>query len=140
MIPLDPRLQQDTYILGHFAHSVLLLNKNALFPWFILVPNTDKTELHELDEALQCESLEQVNLLAQFIKEHEHVDKINTAAIGNVVSQLHIHIVGRRHDDVCWPHVVWGVQETATYDDAVIDELKRKLKASFQDSFCVAGN
>ncbi len=128
---LDARLQQDCHVLGELQHSLLLLMDNALLPWFILVPRTDKTELYELPSEVQAGVLSEINIVSRFVKDAFCVDKLNVAAIGNVVSQLHIHIIGRQHEDYCWPGVVWGRPEKEQYKKEAIDHIMAKLKNSF---------
>ncbi len=127
---LDQQLQQDCFVLGELQHSLLLLMNNALVPWFILVPKTDKTELYELPDNIQTGVLSEINSLSKFVKDEFCVDKLNVAAIGNVVKQLHIHVIGRRDDDYCWPGVVWGRPEKTPYNKEAIDHIIAKLKNS----------
>ncbi|MDH3948588.1 MAG: HIT family protein [Gammaproteobacteria bacterium] len=129
---LDSQLQKDCIVLGELEHSLLLLMNNALLPWFILVPKTDKTELYELASDVQAGVWAEVNAVSKFVKNEFAVDKLNVAAIGNVVKQLHIHVIGRKHDDFCWPGVVWGRTEKASYEKVVIDHLMASLDDSLQ--------
>ena len=127
---LDAQLQKDCIVLGELQHSLLLLMNNALLPWFILVPKTDKTELYELADEVQAGVLAEINAISKFVKDEFCVDKLNVAAIGNVVQQLHIHIIGRQHEDFCWPGVVWGRPEKELYKKETIDHIMAKLKNS----------
>ena len=127
---LDAQLQQDCLVLGELEHSLLLLMNNALVPWFILVPRTDKTELYELNDDVQAGVWAEVNAVSKFIKDEFCIDKLNVAAIGNVVQQLHIHIIGRQHEDYCWPRVVWGRPEKELYKKEAIDHIMAKLNKS----------
>lgn len=127
-ITLDSRLANDTYRLGAFAGSELLLMNNALFPWFVIVPDTTETEFYSLNRETQMALLEQINCVSQFITGNFRVDKLNIGAIGNIVSQMHIHVVGRRHDDPCWPHVVWGCKHSLAYQTNELTEIINKLK------------
>jgi diadenosine tetraphosphate (Ap4A) HIT family hydrolase len=137
-IPLDPRLEKDCHFMGEFdSSSVLLLMRNSLFPWFVLVPRTKEIEFYKLEPELQTKVLEQINLLSQFIEDNFSIDKLNIGSIGNIVSQLHIHVVGRRRDDVRWPDVVWGVKEFKVYEPGQLSDIKKKLDISFQRLFRV---
>ena len=122
-------------VLAQSDTSLLLLMNNALVPWFILVPKTEKTELHTLDGTTQAGLLQEVNLLADKVKTVFAVDKLNIAAIGNVVQQLHVHVIGRRHTDYCWPNVVWGRPEVEPYTPAAITELAQKLLPQLRETF-----
>lgn len=132
---LDSRLANDCLVLAESDTSLLLLMNNALVPWFILVPKTEESELYMLDEATRFALLTEVNLLAGKIKTVFAVDKLNIAAIGNVVQQLHVHIIGRRQTDYCWPDVVWGRPEREPYTPAAIAELVRKLLPPLRGTF-----
>lgn len=127
---LDSQLQKDCLVLGELECSLLLLINNSLVPWFILVPKTDKTELYELASDVQAVVLEEINAVSKFVKDGFCIEKLNIAAIGNVVKQLHIHVIGRRDDDYCWPGVVWGRPEKTPYSNQAIDHIIAKLKNS----------
>ncbi len=108
MFSLHPRLAADTHELGRLSLSRVLLHKDATVPWFILVPEVEATELFQLTQHDRSRLGEEVDALAAHVKRVFECDKINVAAIGNLVPQLHVHVVGRRHDDPAWPGVVWG--------------------------------
>lgn len=129
---INEKLLEDSYLLGHFDGSILLLMRNALFPWFVLVPQSTEVEFYKLDHELQVKVLEQVNYISGFIEDSFSIDKINIASIGNVVSQLHVHIIGRSKDDACWPGVVWGTKEFKPYEEDQIEHIKEKLAKTFQ--------
>jgi len=124
---IDERLATDSYQLGKFDNCQLLLSKNALFPWFILVPTTRETEFHKLDPAQQAKIQQHINVVAQFIEKCFSTDKINIASIGNIVSQLHIHIIGRKRNDACWPGVVWGTTHFSEYKTGDVIIIKKQL-------------
>lgn len=134
-ITLDPRLAGSTHQLGTFGDCFLLLSKNALFPWFILVPITQEIEFHKLDTQQQAKIQQHINAVAQFIEEHFSTEKINIASIGNIVSQLHIHIIGRNHNDACWPGVVWGTTEFKAYEEDEVSSIKTKLVDTLKGIF-----
>lgn len=124
---LDPRLANDCIVLGEMRLSLLLLLNNSLVPWFILVPRRDQTEIFELDREDQVALLEEINLLSEFIKGRAGVEKLNVAAIGNVVKQLHVHLIGRNAEDFCWPNVAWGRPEKTPYTDEEIRSIRESL-------------
>ena len=130
---IDKKLQEDTYFIGVLQGDALLLMRNALFVWFVVVPDTQETELYLLDEKRRVKLSENVNLVSKFVDDNFPVDKINVASIGNIVKQLHVHIVGRSHADVCWPGVVWGDGRFKAYDAVELSALKDKLKSTFND-------
>ncbi|MCP4002272.1 MAG: HIT domain-containing protein [Gammaproteobacteria bacterium] len=129
---LDSRLQADCFVLGRLEFCQLLLMNNAALPWFVLVPVTSVTEVCDLTSSEQALLWEEVNSVAKFVRSNFQIDKLNIGAIGNVVSQLHVHIVGRREDDYCWPGVVWGSATEKQYTEkevaAVISSATENLQ------------
>ena len=118
----------DTHRLGRFEFSHLLLHKNAAVPWFILVPETSATDLLDLPAGLRAPVIDEAGRVSSFIKNNLDYPKVNFAAIGNIVPQLHLHIVGRKPDDPCWPAPVWGnLKETGEYSSARIGEITKML-------------
>ncbi|MBF0264942.1 MAG: HIT family protein [Gammaproteobacteria bacterium] len=124
---LDERLKEDCHILLEEQSFYLLLMDNVLIPWFILVPKTDKTELFQLTVEQQRNYLEQTNCIAAFISSDLKADKINIGAIGNIVKQLHIHIIGRFINDPYWPGVVWGRDQKQAYSKKEFENLKQQF-------------
>jgi len=136
---LDPRLDADCHTLGRLDCSLLLLMDNVLAPWFILVPEVGGVvEFHELDADVQQRLLGEINLLSRFVKDHFTVDKINVAAIGNMVRQLHVHVVGRSEGDWCWPGVVWGAEKGRGYTEAEVGDILRALENQLGSVFVLA--
>jgi diadenosine tetraphosphate (Ap4A) HIT family hydrolase len=106
---IHPQLLHDCHRLGQLRLCHVLLYKNATVPWLILVPETASTDdLLDLPEHVRNLAMDEAAIAARFIKNEFGVSKINFAAIGNVVPQLHLHVVGRRANDPCWPAPVWG--------------------------------
>lgn len=130
---LHDRLAADCHLLGRNGSCLLLLNRNALYPWFILVPECNETEFYRLGPEQQSEVLALINRLSRFIENHFAVDKLNIATIGNVVSQLHIHVIGRQQTDACWPGVVWGMAQFEAYLPQRVAEIQALLR---QDQLC----
>jgi diadenosine tetraphosphate (Ap4A) HIT family hydrolase len=131
---LDNRLTNDCYVVGKLTLSYLLIMNNNLLPWFILVPETDVTEFFQLEENDQLTLLSEINRLSQFVKLEFQCDKLNVATIGNIVEQLHIHVVGRNLSDYCWPGVVWGAEGKQPYDEDKIEKLGELIKAKLNCS------
>jgi len=129
-VKLHPQLAADCYLLGTVKNSVLLLHKNALVPWFILVPDTDANELYKLSADQQQLIQIEINTLAKFSETYFKSDKLNIASIGNIVPQLHIHIIARKSTDFCWPLPVWGQQESAEYTPQQLNTIKQALNDS----------
>lgn len=138
---LHPQLQTDCYTLGNIMgnivediedtmhSSLLLLHKNALIPWFILVPTTHEDELFKLEIAHQQCIQQQTAQLARFVSTYFRADKLNIATIGNIVPQLHIHIIARYTGDFCWPAPVWGQSDSAEYTPQRLMQIKTDLQS-----------
>lgn len=138
LFTLDPRLQQDTLEIAEFSLCKVLLMNDARYPWVILVPKiTGLTEIFQLDEEGQQQLMVESNFVARKLKQVIQADKMNVAALGNVVSQLHIHHVARFIQDDTWPAPVWGKGEAVAYtqaeSDAVIGLLKSEFSSLIQD-------
>jgi len=118
---LHPRLQADCIPVGNFELCQLLLLNDSQYPWFILVPQVaGLRELYELSKAQQHLFTEESNYLAEQLAVLYQADKMNIAAIGNMVPQLHIHHIVRYQTDKAWPAPVWGKFAAIPYSDAEI--------------------
>ena len=126
---LNSRLKEDCTVLLERDEVSFLLHQNAEVFWFILVPHTQETEFYKLDLAIQQQLLGLMNRLSAFIQSSFKVDKLNLAMIGNVVSQMHIHVIGRSLKDAYWPDVVWGRSFEKTYTAQQVDEIQQQLIA-----------
>ena len=132
---LDPKLAADTIAVGDLALTRVLLANDSNYPWLILVPRMPGvTEITDLDPNEQVQLLGEIDAAARVLKSVTEYDKLNIAALGNVVAQLHVHVIGRRHSDKAWPKPVWGVAPPTAYVPAVCDgligSLRRGLKMS----------
>lgn len=129
MFKLAEQLEKDTALVGELSLCQVLLMNDAQYPWVILVPKrADKVELLDLsdEDYLQyCLESKQVCRVMQTIYQP---DKLNVAAIGNVVSQLHIHHVARYNKDATWPAPVWGKLPPKAYSDSEQQEHLVKLR------------
>lgn len=123
MIKLDSRLQQDCSYLGQFPLCHLLLMNDANYPWTILVPDRQYiTEIYQLSESEQMQLQKESCFLGNALMELFSGDKLNVAALGNVVAQLHIHHIVRYENDAAWPAPVWGKVAAKPYEP---DDLRR---------------
>jgi diadenosine tetraphosphate (Ap4A) HIT family hydrolase len=128
---LHPRLVVDFHLLGRCGAVHVLLRRNATLPWFILVPESPALELFELPAALRRELDGLTDEVAKFVKREFAADKMNIAAIGNIVPQIHVHVIGRRRDDCCWPQAAWGAPlPEAAYAAATLADLQAQLSAA----------
>jgi diadenosine tetraphosphate (Ap4A) HIT family hydrolase len=114
---LHPQLARDTTALGDLPLSRVLLANDANWPWLILVPRRDAIrEIIDLDEADQARLMTEIARVARALKAITACDKLNIAAIGNVVPQLHVHVVARREADAGWPKPIWGAAPPLAYE------------------------
>lgn len=118
---IHEQLQADCHMLGRLDFCYVLLNRNAVLPWFILVPETAECDLLALPAPQRKLAMAEAGCIAAFIKSDLAHPKINFAAIGNVVPQLHLHVVGRKPGDACWPAPVWG--NLPTHEDYLPDRI-----------------
>ncbi len=136
MFVLDSRLQQETLPVGDFPLCRLLLMNDAHYPWFVLVPRREEVvELFQLDAEDQRTFWQETTELAEILKDTFGADKMNVAALGNVVSQLHMHVIVRRRDDAAWPTPVWGRHPLQPYSDEQVAAIRDKLRLVLTGNF-----
>jgi diadenosine tetraphosphate (Ap4A) HIT family hydrolase len=129
---IHAQLISDTHGLGRFERCAVLLHRNASVPWLILVPDTSETEFLMLDSELRAQVLDEAARAGKFIRTYFGATKLNFAALGNVVPQLHLHVIGRHPGDVCWPHPVWGqLRDLKPYATADVTAITSVLSAEF---------
>ncbi len=137
MADLHSQLSNDCLILGRFPLCHLLLMLDANYPWFILVPDRPEiSEIYQLSEEDQQQLLRESSMLADFLMKSFQGDKMNIAALGNIVPQCHIHHVVRYHDDAAWPAPIWGHVPGKAYSDnelnTVIDIIEHADLIGFE--------
>lgn len=129
MFELHPRLAQDSIVIGEFDLSLLLLSRDANFPWCILVPKReDVFEIHHLSEEEQLQLIRESCRLAEVMTSVFDADKMNVAALGNVVRQLHVHHIARFIDDPAWPQPIWGKLPAKEYTATECAERIKRLQ------------
>ena len=122
---LHEQLGRDTVNLGRLSLSRLLLMRDANYPWVVLVPERERVrELFELSLSEQQELMREIAVFSRLMHESFQGDKINVATLGNMVPQLHIHLIVRYQNDVAWPKPVWGAVASKSYTD---DELASRI-------------
>jgi diadenosine tetraphosphate (Ap4A) HIT family hydrolase len=113
---LNPQLERDTASIGDLPLSRVLIINDANYPWVLLVPRrANITELIDLDDVEQAQLMTEINRVARALRAVTDCDKLNIAALGNVVPQLHVHIIARFRNDAAWPKPVWGVVPPRPY-------------------------
>lgn len=133
---LHPQLAADTLLVGEFPLCQVLLANDGNFPWLILVPKINHiSEFHDLTAEQQGQFLIESNAVSKLLKDELNADKINIAALGNMVPQLHIHHVARFKTDACWPKPIWGqipaIARTEQQTLALVKIISTKLASGF---------
>ncbi|WP_044560392.1 HIT domain-containing protein [Azospirillum sp. B4] len=125
---LHPRLAADTVTVGDLPLCRALLSRNACWPWLVLVPRrAGAVEIHRLEVADQARLMAEISQASRVMEAAFSPDKLNVAAIGNLVPQLHVHVVARRRDDAAWPGPIWGSGHERAYDAGAAEALAAKL-------------
>jgi diadenosine tetraphosphate (Ap4A) HIT family hydrolase len=127
---LHPQLVRDTINLGDLPLSRVLVNNDANYPWLILVPRKpDLVEVIDLDEAEQARLMREVTRVARALRDATGCHKLNIAALGNMVPQLHVHVIARFRDDAAWPNPVWNVVPRRAYQGKALEKFIELLRA-----------
>ena len=128
---LDPRLAADTQLVGDLEFSRVLLMDDVRFPWLILVPRrAGLRDLIDLPREDQHRLLDETDRCARVLHALQKPDKLNIAALGNLVAQLHMHVIARFVHDAAWPRPVWGIGERKPYDSGEMGALLCSLRAA----------
>lgn len=127
---LDHKLEADTIPLGVIGLCRLLLMNDSRFPWLILVPRrADMTEIHELTPSDQTVLTFEIAQISEMLKNITGCTKINVGALGNMVRQLHIHVIARNEDDAAWPGPVWGAGKSEPYGSGEAEKFIERFTA-----------
>jgi len=130
---LDPRLHDDTLPIGDLALSNLRLMDDARFPWVVVIPR--RPNLSELIDVSPVDRLrlgQEVDAVSRALQKVTSCDKLNVGALGNMVRQLHVHVVARFEADESWPHPVWSRGERRRYQPWDSDEMISRLRAELE--------
>jgi diadenosine tetraphosphate (Ap4A) HIT family hydrolase len=130
---LDPRLEADTHPVMELGLSSLRLMNDARYPWFILIPRVDGVvEILDLSELDQARLWGEIRQLARFLRGAVPGAKLNVAALGNVVPQLHVHLLARTPEDDAWPRPVWGVHPPIPRTQGEVDHWASQARSFLQ--------
>ena len=130
---LHPQFAADTVPVGDLPLSRVLLANDANYPWLILVPRLPAlTEIIDLEENAQIQLLNEIAAASHALKDLTACDKLNIAALGNMVAQLHVHVIARSRGDAAWPKPVWGEAAPKGYDEAMREALIADLRRALQ--------
>jgi diadenosine tetraphosphate (Ap4A) HIT family hydrolase len=128
---LHPQLAADTHPVAALELGELLLMDDAQYPWLVLVPRVKgAVELVDLEPTVQQALLHEINRAAAALRSTVQPEKLNIAALGNVVPQLHVHVVARFHSDAAWPRPVWGAHPAQPYTAQAREALITRLRAA----------
>ena len=126
---LDPRLEADSSPVTDLALSKLRLSTDARFPWLILVPQrAEMADIIDLDDMEQAILFDEIVLVSRALRTATACHKLNVAALGNQVRQLHVHVIARFETDAAWPRPVWGAGDAVAYEPAARDRLVAALR------------
>ena len=135
---LHSRLKEDTIDIGDLPLCKVLVIKDANYPWLLLVPRREAVEIIDLDEVEQAQLMTEVSRVARALKDITKCDKLNIAALGNVVPQLHVHVIARRTSDPAWPRPVWGVMPPlAQYQGSIRNGVTSHAYGRFGTAYSV---
>lgn len=129
---IDHRLKDSSLLVTDLLLCQVRLNKNATFPWLMLIPRQDNIiEIMDLSPEDQIVLMEEISLTSRVIRDVFQPDKINVAALGNVVPQLHVHVVARYTYDEAWPHPIWNSGFHSEYDPDVLAQIISQLQKTY---------
>jgi diadenosine tetraphosphate (Ap4A) HIT family hydrolase len=132
---LHPTLARDTVEVARLPLCRVLLMNDRRFPWLILVPEREALrEIHDLPPADRSTLIEEIAQAGQVLARLFQPDKLNTGALGNVVPQLHVHVVARFTADAAWPGPVWGSGAAIAYTAGELEELKGRIADAFAET------
>lgn len=139
MFEVAPQLLNDSLVLGDFSLSRLLLCKDSNYPWFILVPRREGVrEIFELSEEDQIQLMRESSYLSRQLNRGFNADKMNVAALGNQVPQLHLHHIVRYNNDPAWPGPVWGKVAAQPYTDSELANMQQRIAVLLTEGFTPA--
>lgn len=123
---LHQRLATGTHRLGFINGCHVLLKNNAAFPWLLIVPEVEEgiADLHQLAPERYAEVASLIRSVSIFVSDHFQPEKLNVACIGNIVRQMHLHIVGRSESDPAWPGTVWACDVKKAYSEEEVDKIR----------------
>jgi diadenosine tetraphosphate (Ap4A) HIT family hydrolase len=122
---VDPVIEKNSIFIKHMGISALYLKNDKENPWFVLVPRKMRaTELIDLTHEEQTLLMEEITIVSEFLKSHYRPYKLNIGSLGNIVQQLHIHVIARYNTDRAWPGPIWGTPTTQEFDELELENIK----------------
>ena len=131
---LHPRLVKDTHAIANLNLCRLLLMNDSNYPWFILVPRIENiSELFHLTKVDRQSLNNEVDELSRRLLLHFNAKKMNVATMGNIVPQLHVHVIVRKETDAAWPNPIWNNVDIVPYEKNISDDLIKDIKIVIED-------
>ena len=131
---LHPQLADDTHPVASWPLCELRLMDDANHPWLILVPRVvEAVELIDLSNAQQAELMREIGVASRVLQAVFKPHKLNVAALGNLVPQLHVHVIARYQDDIAWPRPVWGIAAAKPYTEEALVRRIESLRAALAE-------
>jgi diadenosine tetraphosphate (Ap4A) HIT family hydrolase len=128
---LHPQLADDTHPLAHWPLCDVRLMDDANHPWLILIPRIENaTEIVDLDPTRQSELMREIDRASRALQRAVKPHKLNIAALGNMVPQLHVHVIARYREDIAWPRPVWGMASAQPYSPEALIACVETLRAA----------
>ncbi len=122
---VDPVIQNNSIFIKNLQLSSLYIKNDKENPWFVLVPRKiGATELIDLTHEEQSALMEEVTIVSEFLKEYYEPYKLNIGSLGNIVKQLHIHVIARYPNDRAWPGPIWGTNPSMEFDQTELENIK----------------
>jgi diadenosine tetraphosphate (Ap4A) HIT family hydrolase len=126
---VDPVIEQNSIFIKNLGLSTLYLKNDKENPWFILVPRKAlAVELIDLNHEEQTMLMEEITIVSEFLKSHYRPHKMNVGSLGNIVTQLHIHVIARNPSDRAWPGPIWGTPTTQEFDHNELENIKSNFE------------
>lgn len=126
---IDPELENNSFFIADLELSRILLKNDKENPWFVLVPRKlHAVELIDLTHEEQSILMEEVTIVSEFLKNYYRPFKINIGALGNIVRQLHIHVLARYENDRAWPQALWGTSPSLTFEQVELENIKSNFQ------------
>lgn len=122
---VDPGIERNAIFIKNLSLSALFLKNDKENPWFVLVPRKiGAVELIDLTHEEQSLLMEEITIVSEFLKSHYKPDKLNAGTLGNIVKQLHFHIIARYTNDRAWPGPIWGHQTRLEFDNVELENIR----------------
>jgi diadenosine tetraphosphate (Ap4A) HIT family hydrolase len=129
---INARLEGDSHFVADLPLSAVRLMKDANYPWLLLIPRKpDLVEIIDLEENDQLQLMREIALTSQVLRNVTDCEKLNVGALGNQVSQLHVHVIARFRDDAAWPGPIWGAAPFEGYEPERVDTLIDQFREAY---------